>query len=65
MLTRRQHEVLSLMAEGRSNVAITEWLTITEKSVVHHISNIHQQLDLPTNDTDHRRVLAVVRSLSR
>jgi DNA-binding NarL/FixJ family response regulator len=64
-LTRRQHEVLALMAEGRSNAAIAERLTITEKSVVHHISNIYQQLDLPTNDTDHRRVLAVVRYLSR
>jgi DNA-binding NarL/FixJ family response regulator len=64
-LTGRQQQVLALMAEGLSNAAIADRLTITEKSVVHHVSNIYVQLGLPANDTDHRRVLAVVRHLSR
>jgi DNA-binding NarL/FixJ family response regulator len=60
LLTVREQEVLALMAEGRSNAAIAQALTVTEASVGKHIRNILAKLDLPPSDTDHRRVLAVL-----
>ncbi|MDO8184753.1 response regulator transcription factor [Conexibacter sp. JD483] len=63
-LTRRQREVLALMAEGRSNAAIAGRLHITEKSVVGHISLVYDALGIDQSSDDHRRVLAVVRYLS-
>lgn len=63
-LTPRQLEVLGLMAEGRSNAAIAERLTISEKAVVKHASHIYDELELPVSGDDHRRVLAVVRYLA-
>ncbi|WP_037608269.1 response regulator [Streptacidiphilus rugosus] len=62
-LTRREREVLGLMAEGRSNAGIAEALTVSESAVAKHINNIFAKLDLPVIDTDHRRVLAVLRFL--
>jgi DNA-binding NarL/FixJ family response regulator len=59
-LTPREREVLGLMAEGRSNAAIAEQLTLTVGAVEKHIANIFMKLRLPPSDTDHRRVLAVV-----
>jgi DNA-binding NarL/FixJ family response regulator len=64
LLTRRQHQVLNLMAQGLSNAAIAESLVIAEKSVVEHISNLYGALDLPHTGSEHRRVLAVLRYLS-
>ena len=64
-LTPRQREVLALLAEGRSNASIARQLTISDKAVVQHVSRIYDQLGLPLNDNDHRRVLAVVRYLIR
>jgi DNA-binding NarL/FixJ family response regulator len=64
-LTERQRDVLALMAEGRSNAAIAERLVISEKAVVKHVSNVYDQLGLAPAADDHRRVLAVVRYLSR
>jgi DNA-binding NarL/FixJ family response regulator len=64
-LTPRQAEVLALIAEGRTNAAIARRLAITEKAVVQHASRIYDLLGLAANDEDHRRVLAVVRYLSR
>ena len=64
-LTERQQEVLALMAEGLSNAAIARALYISAKSVVHHASKIYEQLGLPPSDDDHRRVLAVIRYLTR
>lgn len=64
-LTGRQREVLSLMAQGRSNAWIARSLDIAEKSVVQHVSHIYDQLGLPPDEDDHRRVLAVVRYLAR
>lgn len=64
-LTPRQLEVLMLMAEGRSNVAIAERLSLTTKAVTRHVSHIYDTLGLEPADEDHRRVLAVVRYLSR
>jgi DNA-binding NarL/FixJ family response regulator len=63
-LTPRQREVLALMAEGRSNGAIAERLSVTPKAVVRHVSHIYDTLGLPPAEKDHRRVLAVVRYLS-
>jgi DNA-binding NarL/FixJ family response regulator len=59
-LTPREQEVLSLMAEGRSNAAIAGRLFVTEKAVAKHINNIFTKLDLPLGADDHRRVLAVL-----
>lgn len=64
-LTERQREVLELMAQGRSNGWIARSLSITEKSVVQHVSHIYDELGLQVDTDDHRRVLAVVRYLSR
>lgn len=63
-LTRRQREVLELLARGMSNSAIATELFITDKSVVEHVSNIYETLDIPHSGDEHRRVLAVLRFLS-
>ncbi|MCK1821103.1 response regulator transcription factor [Streptomyces sp. XM83C] len=62
-LTPREREVLALMAEGRTNQAIAQALTVTDRAVEKHIANIFTKLDLPPSDTGHRRVLAVLRYL--
>ncbi len=59
-LTRREKEVLALIAEGRSNTGIAEALTVSESAVGKHINNIFAKLDLTGDDKDHRRVLAVL-----
>lgn len=64
-LTSRQRQVLALMAEGRSNTAIAKQLSLTGKAVVRHISHIYQEFGLQPVPDDHRRVLAVVRYLTR
>jgi DNA-binding NarL/FixJ family response regulator len=63
-LTRRQREVLELLARGLSNSAIAAALFITEKSVVEHVSNVYDTLEIAPNRDEHRRVLAVLRFLS-
>ena len=64
-LTPREREVLALMAEGRSNTAITKALTITDKAVSKHIGSIFIKLDLPPESgEDHRRVRAVLAYLN-
>jgi DNA-binding NarL/FixJ family response regulator len=62
-LTRREREVLALMAEGRSNAAIAAALTVTGGVVEKHVANIFSKLGLPPAEADNRRVLAVLRSL--
>jgi DNA-binding NarL/FixJ family response regulator len=62
-LTPREHDVLRLMAEGRSNSAIAAALTVTPSAVEKHVNSIFTKLDLLPADTDHRRVLAVLRFL--
>jgi len=62
-LTAREREVLTLMAEGRSNGAIAASLVVSERAVEKHVANIFSKLGLPPSDTDHRRVLAVLRYL--
>ena len=59
-LTAREREVLELMAEGRSNKAISERLFVTERAVEKHVTNIFGKLRLPADSADHRRVLAVL-----
>jgi len=62
-LSSREREILGLLAEGRSNVAIAEALHLAERSVEKHVTAIFTKLDLPQARTDHRRVLAVLRYL--
>ncbi|MFI0818148.1 response regulator [Streptomyces sp. NPDC021098] len=62
-LTRRERDVLELMAGGRSNAGIAAALVISESAVAKHINSIFVKLDLPVADADHRRVLAVLRFL--
>jgi DNA-binding NarL/FixJ family response regulator len=59
-LTKREKEVLGLIAEGRSNRAIAEQLVVTERAVEKHVTNIFDKLGLSPAPEDHRRVLAVL-----
>ena len=63
-LTPREREVLSLMAEGRSNAAIAARLFVTEKAVSKHTNSIFTRLGLPPSEDDNRRVLAVLAYLN-
>jgi DNA-binding NarL/FixJ family response regulator len=60
VLTPREREVLSLMAEGRSNAGIAHQLFVSEGTVEKHVRSILMKLDLPGTEGDHRRVLAVI-----
>jgi len=62
-LTPRELDVLKAMAEGRSNAGIASALTVSESAVAKHINSIFAKLDLRHADSDHRRVLAVLRFL--
>jgi DNA-binding NarL/FixJ family response regulator len=62
-LTEREREVLALMAEGRSNQAISDGLFLAPKTVEAHIANIFSKLELLPAPDDHRRVLAVLAHL--
>ncbi len=62
-LSPREHEVLALMAEGRSNAAIASELVVSDGAVEKHVGNIFAKLDLPPTEQGHRRVLAVLRWL--
>lgn len=59
-LTPRERDVLSLMAEGRSNSGIARELVVTDGAVEKHVSSIFGKLGLPPSTDDHRRVLAVM-----
>lgn len=59
-LTPREREVLSLMAEGRSNAAIANQLVVSGGAVEKHISSIFAKINLPDLGSDNRRVLAVL-----
>ena len=63
VLSAREREVLSRMAEGRSNGAIAAQLVISEGAIEKHVTNIFTKFDLPVSESDHRRVLAVLRYL--
>jgi DNA-binding NarL/FixJ family response regulator len=59
-LSTREHEVLTLMAEGLSNAGIGRRLWVTEGTVEKHVRSILTKLDLPETGDDHRRVRAVI-----
>jgi serine/threonine-protein kinase PknK len=59
-LSDREREVLSLMAEGRSNAGIAKRLWVTEGTVEKHVRSILTKLPIPATHEDHRRVLAVI-----
>ncbi len=63
-LSSREREVLTLMAEGRSNAGIARQLFVTEGTVEKHVHAILTKLPLPDTDDDHRRVLAVLAFLN-
>jgi DNA-binding NarL/FixJ family response regulator len=62
-LSPREREVLALMAQGASNAGIARRIFVTEGTVEKHVRSILTKLDLPESDTQHRRVLAVLRFL--
>jgi DNA-binding NarL/FixJ family response regulator len=62
-LTNRERQVLSLMAEGRSNAGIAEELVVTIAAVERHVTSIFAKLGLHQSSVQHRRVLAVLRYL--
>ena len=62
-LTPREREVLSMMAEGRSNRGIAETFVVTLAAVERHVTSIFAKLDLPPEHEDHRRVRAVLEYL--
>lgn len=62
-LTPRERDVMRLMAQGRSNGAISRELWIGEGAVEKNVSSIFAKLDLPPTEDDHRRVLAVLQWL--
>ncbi len=64
-LTPRERDVLTLMAEGRSNHGIATDLVVTVSAVERHVTGIFNKLSLPPAVEDHRRVLAVLRYLRR
>jgi DNA-binding NarL/FixJ family response regulator len=59
-LSPRERDVLSSMAEGKSNQGIAEALFITEAAVEKHVTNIFHKLELGPTPTEHRRVRAVL-----
>jgi DNA-binding NarL/FixJ family response regulator len=62
-LSPREREVLGLMAEGASNAGIAGRIFVSEGTVEKHVRSILGKLDLPESETDHRRVLAVLKFL--
>lgn len=64
-LTRREREVMALVAEGRTNQAIATQLVIGTGAVEKNVTSIFTKLGLENSDSDHRRVLAVLAWLQR
>ena len=63
VLSPREREVLALMAEGASNAGIARQIFVSEGTVEKHVRSILMKLDLPESESEHRRVLAVLRFL--
>ncbi|MGY5036457.1 response regulator transcription factor [Streptomyces sp. 900116325] len=62
-LADRERDVLSFMAEGRSNTAIAQALHISPGTVEKHVASLFAKLGLPASEDLNRRVLAVLRFL--
>ena len=62
-LTGRERQILELMAQGRSNHAIANLLSLRDKTVEAHVRSIFSKLGLLPSSDDHRRVLAVLQHL--
>ena len=62
-LTPREREVLSLMAQGRSNAAIASTLVISAGAVEKHVASVFAKLGLAPSDNDNRRVIAALKYL--
>jgi DNA-binding NarL/FixJ family response regulator len=60
VLTPRELEVLTLIAQGRSNLGVAEQLVVTVGAVERHVTSIFEKLGLPQSPENHRRVLAVL-----
>jgi DNA-binding NarL/FixJ family response regulator len=65
VLTPREREVLGLMAQGLSNVAIAKSLTVSDGAVEKHVGNIFSKLGLEPDPEEHRRVRAVLTFLEK
>lgn len=63
VLTAKEREVLSLIAEGRSNAGVAEELVVTVAAVERHVTSIFDKLNLPPSSGQHRRVMAVLKYL--
>jgi len=63
-LTKREHEVLELMAEGLTNAGIAKRLYLSERTVEAHVRHVLMKLNIPEREDTHRRVLAVLARLS-
>jgi DNA-binding NarL/FixJ family response regulator len=63
VLTGKERQVLSLIAEGRSNAGVAEELVVTVAAVERHITSIFDKLDLRAEPGQHRRVMAVLKYL--
>ncbi len=59
-LSEREHDVLHLMAQGLTNVAIATRLTLSERTVEAHVRHVLTKLDIAEGQDGHRRVLAVL-----
>jgi DNA-binding NarL/FixJ family response regulator len=64
-LTDRERDVLTLLAEGRSNRAIAKQLFLSPRAIERHVQGIFLKLRLPDTEDDNRRVLAVLALLGR
>ncbi|MEU6866517.1 response regulator transcription factor [Streptomyces sp. NPDC046876] len=63
-LTDREHQVLTLMAEGLSNQAIAQRLFLSEGAISKYTTSLFTKLDITTSDHTNRRVLAVLTYLN-
>jgi DNA-binding NarL/FixJ family response regulator len=64
-LTERERDVLTLLAEGRSNRAIAKQMFLSPRAIERHVQAIFEKLRLPGTEDDNRRVLAVLALLGR